>query len=135
MPNINPGIYSSEIPPKIAHLKPSIAPTIGFIEYNNLHLSGTTEELYPTGETYNPNWTTNGITYRKSRYLAFSEAIHSPGPRHAKKAIMTKIGKVNNCQLGINPNQTYRPNNKINETIKSARETTTEAVGIINLGK
>ena len=61
-------------PPKIDHRKPSIIPTIGLIEYNNLHLSGTTLLLKPTGEIYNPNCTTNGTMYLKSRYFTFKAA-------------------------------------------------------------
>ena len=40
-----PGMLNSIFFPKIAHLKPSITPTIGFNEYINLHFSGTTELL------------------------------------------------------------------------------------------
>jgi hypothetical protein len=45
-----PGIYKKVFPFKTAHLKPSMTPTIGLMEYNSRSFTGTTELLNPTGE-------------------------------------------------------------------------------------
>ena len=58
----NPGRYSWAWPPSRHQRKPSITPTIGLSEYIRRHWSGTIAELNPTGDTYKPNCTINGMT-------------------------------------------------------------------------
>jgi len=70
----NPGTYIGLELPMIAHLNPSITPTMGFTEYNSLHFSGITLLLNPTGEIYNPNCTTKGTMYLKSLYFTLTAA-------------------------------------------------------------
>src|SRR6478672_3491092 len=77
------GQYNGVLPANSAHRKPSMIPTTGLSEYSSRHESGIRLLLKPTGETYRPNWTTNGTRYLTSRYLTFSAAIHSPVPTAA----------------------------------------------------
>src|SRR5665647_229142 len=91
--SIIPGKYIWVLPPKIHQRNPSIIPTIGFIEYNSLHFSGTTLLLKPTGDTYNPNCTTKGTMYLKSRYLTFNAAIYKPAPRAVRMANIRNRGR------------------------------------------
>ena len=80
--------------PRIHHLNPSIMPTKGFKEYNNLHFSGITLLLKPTGEIYIPSCTMNGTTCLKSRYFTFIVVSHNPTPKEAKKASNINIGRI-----------------------------------------
>src|SRR6185369_4130058 len=81
----NPGQYISSSP-KMHQRKPSIMPTIGLIEYSILHSLGMMVLLNPTGDTYKPNCTMNGIMYLKSRYFTLSAVIYKLIPNEAKKA-------------------------------------------------
>ena len=86
MDKIMPGRKILLSPPVIDQRNPSITPTIGLIEYNNLHFSGILLLLKPTGDMYIPNCTTNGTMYLKSRYLTFRAATYNPAPMADKNA-------------------------------------------------
>src|SRR5665647_1445690 len=91
--------------------------------------------LNPTGETYSPNWTTNGTIIRKSRYLTLSAAIHNPAPIAAANATKMNRGRVSMRRLGANPYQTISPTKMIPEIRKSAKLTITALAGITRRGK
>jgi len=97
---IIPGTYILLCPPSMHQRKPSITPTIGFNEYNNLNLSDMLLLLKPTGEIYIPNCTTNGIIYLKSRYLTLSAATYSPAPIEVRNAKRRNKGRKTICQGG-----------------------------------
>ncbi len=90
--------------------------------------------LNPTGEIYEPNCTTNGMTYLKSRYFTLSDATHKPGPRLANKAKIMKIGnKVLPARHKLIINH-Y--SNQYDKTYKSSINAVTRvAMGMIILGK
>src|SRR5262249_40336068 len=56
-----PGRYSGESPPRMHQRKPSMTPTTGLRLYQNPHCSDTTAVEKPTGDTYSPNCTMNGM--------------------------------------------------------------------------
>ena len=110
-------------------------PTTGLREYRNRHLSGITLLLNPTGEMYRPNWTMNGMMYRKSRYFTFNAVIQRLGPRLARNAKITNNGNNNICGPGTYWYQTIIKTSSEKLIKKSTIATTTVAAGTINLGK
>src|SRR6476660_8635203 len=92
-------------------------------------------ELNPTGETKRPNCTRKGVTTRTSRYLMFSAAIHKAGPMLTRKARRMKAGRIRICHPGANRYQAIMPTRMRKAIRKSTKETTSVAVGTINLGK
>src|SRR5262249_30646151 len=61
-PSHRPGRYSWLCPPSRHQRNPSMTATIGLREYSRRHCSGMMLELKPTGDTYRPSCTMNGIT-------------------------------------------------------------------------
>src|SRR5262249_37367092 len=92
-------------------------------------------ELNPTGDTYSPNCTMNGMTYRKSRYFTLSAVIHAPPPRLAMNAMPANTGNSKICQPGMNWYQTINPTRIAKLMRKSTKATITAAIGTINRGK
>ena len=121
--------------PSRHHLKPSITPTIGLSEYNILHLSVTTTLLKPTGLTYKPNCTINGMIYLKSRYFTFTAVRYKPIPNAQVKASKTNNGKKMICQDGNTPYQMNIAVMITNDMARSTRLVITELAGMIILGK
>lgn len=121
--------------PNRHHLNPSITPTIGLREYNILHLSVTTILLKPTGLTYKPNCTMNGMIYLKSRYFTFTAVRYNPIPNAQVKASKMNSGKKIICQEGMNPYQINMADMIINDMPRSTRLVITELAGIIIRGK
>src|SRR6516165_1715185 len=114
---------------------PSMTPTIGLREYSKRHCSGTTLELKPTGDTYSPNCTMKGMTYRKSRYLTLRAVIHRAGPTLAKNANTIKTGRSNIRQSGKKLYHAISRTRMKKLMRKSTKATTTVAIGTINRGK
>src|SRR5262245_61887950 len=75
------------------------------------------------------------MTTRTSRYLTFNAAIHKAGPMLTMKARMMKTGSASICQPGANRYHAIMPTKMTNVIRKSTKETTSVAVGTINLGK
>lgn len=121
--------------PSILHLNPSMTPTIGLSAYNSRHFSGITELLNPTGETYSPNCTINGMIYRKSLYFTFSAVMYKLIPNEARKARIIKNGKNKICQDGTNRYQRNKTSINAKDIPKSTRLTITELAGMISRGK
>src|SRR5713101_1664626 len=89
--------------PVMAHRKPSITPAIGFNPYSHRHFSGTSVLGYATGDANIQNCTRNGITYRTSRYSAFSADNHNPTPSAVKNASASKAGSHSAASVGRIP--------------------------------
>jgi hypothetical protein len=132
---IIPVTYILLWPPKMHHRKPSITPTIGFNEYNNLNLSDMLLLLKPTGEIYIPNCTTKGTIYLKSRYLTLSAATYRPAPIEVRNAKKRNKGRKTICQEGTKWNQIINPIRIANEIRKSTTLTMTVLAGMIRRGK
>src|SRR5262245_19844480 len=101
----------------------------------SLHSAGTMLLLKPTGETYTPNCTTNGIMNRKSLYLTFNDANHRPAPMAGPSAIIVKSGSVSTRQPGTKRYQIINTARSASEIRKSTKLTITALDGIASLGK
>src|SRR5206468_10937902 len=89
--------------PVIAQRKPSITPAMGLSPYSHRHRTGTSDEGYATGDANIQNWIINGITYRTSRYSAFSADNHNPTPSAVKKASASSAGSHSAASVGRMP--------------------------------
>src|SRR6185503_21163126 len=129
MLSMKPGRYRPLLPPSRHQRKPSITPTMGLRLYQKRKAGGTTPLEKPTGDTYSPNWTMNGIMNRKSRYLTFRAVIRSAGPRLANTARTTNAGNRRICQVGAKPYQSISTNSIARLTAKSTSATTADEEG------
>ena len=89
--------------PVIAHRKPSITPAIGFSPYSQRHFSGTSVLGYATGDANIQNYMRKGVTYRTSRYKAFSADNHNPTPSAVKNASASSAGSHSAASVGRIP--------------------------------
>src|SRR5262245_1588468 len=92
-------------------------------------------KLNPTGDTYRPNCTMNGISYRKSRYLTLRAVIQTPTPRLAMKAMPANAGNRRICQPGMKWYQTISVTSIAKLIRKSTKAVITAAIGTISRGK
>src|SRR5713226_4142470 len=121
--------------PVMAQRNPSITPAIGFNPYSHRHFSGTSVLGYATGDANIQNCTRNGITYRTSRYSAFSADNHNPTPSAVKNASASKAGSHSAASVGRIPYATVKIASTANPIAKSTRPESAAEIGRMSRGK
>src|SRR5438270_2480540 len=89
----------------------------------------------PTGDTYIPNCTTNGMMKRKSRYLTLRAVMYRAGPRLDNTASTMKSGRKRILKSGRKRNHSIMAKSRISAIPNSTSAATLEALGTIKRGK
>src|SRR5438552_4860495 len=89
---------------------------------------------YATGEAKSQNCTTNGMTYRTSRYRTFNAEAHKPTANAVSSESITNTGNSTLACAGLMPHHAINPSRITKEIPKSTSVDATDAIGTTRRG-